>query len=352
MKMTLSHRFLDVKLDILDRLGFDKEESIDSLELTNNWQEKPAARFSLDVFLTLLEIAAVRLNDPHIGLRMGHSFRISTYARTGSLYGFCKDLKHVIEMNSRYQRLAIDAGEIVYAQENARHYMHYKTYYSDQPAYRQITDMIMGAYGTAYRWLSWASGEDLSAMVFPYEQPEDTTLYETFFQCPLHFDAQSKSAALIFSDAAVAHKLPTYDSEKLALARAQLDALLNKDQATQSLNTAIEAAIRGAMATGQVTTQSVANRMGKDGLDLQIELKKSGQNFRDKVDQIRQEVFKELYNTGQSFAEISQALAYNDQPAFNRAFKRWYDTSPTKWAKEQNNKQATPRHSNDHNASC
>lgn len=340
MKMTLSHRFLDVNLNILDRIGFEKAEAIDSLELTTNWQEQPTARFSIDVFLTLLEIAAIRLDDPYIGLRMGHSFRISAYAQTGSIYGYCKDLQQVIDINSLYQCLAIDAGQVIYDQDGTHHYMRFKSYYTDQLAYRHITDLIMGAYGTAYRWLSWASGEEFCGMSFPYARPENTKIYERFFQCPLHFDSQAKSAALILSETAMKQKLTTHDSEKLARTRAQLDKLLDIDKAADSLNTAVEAAIRGAMATGQVTTQTVAKRMHRDWPDLQIELKQSGFNFRDRVEHVRQNLFIELYENGQSFAQISQALAYNDQPSFNRAFKRWYDTSPTKWAEEQKNKPA------------
>jgi len=336
MEMTLSHRFLDVNLDILNRLGFDKAEAVESLELAKNWQAQPTARFSIDVFLTLLEIAAIRLDDPNIGLRMGHCFRISTYGQTGAIYGFCENLHQVINMNSLYQCLAIDAGKVVYDQDATHHYMLFQPYYTDQIAYRHITDLIMGAYGTAYRWLSWASGEELSGVAFPYATPEDTKIYETFFQCPLQFDPKANSAALIFSETAMNQKLTTYDAEKLARARAQLDKLLNIDKAADSLNIAVEAAIRGAMAAGQVTTQTVAKRMGRDWFDLQLELKQSGFSFRDRVTQVRQNLFIELYESGHSFAEISQALAYNDQPSFNRAFKRWYDTSPSKWAEAQN----------------
>lgn len=338
--MTLSHRFLDASLDILNRIGFEKAEAVESLELPENWQTQPTARFSIDVFLTLLEIAAVRLDDPYIGLRMGHSFRISTFGQTGSIYGYCKNLRQVIDMNSLYQCLAIDAGKVMYDQDGAHHYMRFKPYYTDQLAYRHITDLIMGAYGTAYRWLSWASGEELSGLSFPYATPEDTKIYETFFQCPLQFETQAKSAALILCETAMKQELPTYDAEKLTRARAQLDKLLNIDEAADSFNNAVEAAIRGAMAAGQVTTQTVAKRMGRDWSDLQAELKRSGSNFRDRVKQTRQNLFIELYESGHSFAQISQALAYNDQPSFNRAFKRWYNTSPTKWAEEQSHKPA------------
>jgi AraC-like DNA-binding protein len=38
---------------------------------------------------------------------------------------------------------------------------------------------------------------------------------------------------------------------------------------------------------------------------------------------------------GKSFAQISMSLAYNDQPAMNRAFKRWFGMTPSQWRKTQ-----------------
>ena len=128
-------------------------------------------------------------------------------------------------------------------------------------------------------------------------------------------------------------KLTTYDVEKLTRAQAQLDQLLGSETAAASLDAAVEAAIRGAIGSGRITTHVVADRMRLDWPELKAELQQSGPGFRDRVDAIRKKMFVEYYEKGHSFAEISQALAYNDQPAFNRAFKRWYGMSPTQWSK-------------------
>lgn len=335
MKMTLSHRYLDANLNVLDKIGFPKAEAIESLELQDGWMDNPTDRFPIEIFLTLLEIASTRLNDPHIGLRMGHRFRIATFAKTGSIYGYCRDLRQVIDMNAKYQCLAIDAGIVEYENDGSDHFMRFRPHYSDQVAFRHITDLVMGAYGTAYRWLSWASGEDLTRTQLPYEVPETIDLHERIFQCPVIFNADCGTASLAFSDTAMSQSLTTYDPEKLARAQAQLDALLDTKIAAASLDMALEAAIRGAILSGSVTTHIVAARMDRDWSDIKSALPDTGQNFRDRVERVRQKMFIELHEQGQSFSQISQSLAYNDQPAFNRAFKRWYDMSPTTWLKNQ-----------------
>lgn len=333
MRMTLSYRYLGANLSVLHSLGFPLGESLDSLGLVEEQLGDSFARLHIDDFLDLLDKASEQLDIPNLGLRLGYKFRIATFAQTGSIYGYCKDLKQVIALNARYQCLAIDAGKIEYETDGTRHFMQFKPYYQDQERYRQVTDIIMGAYGTAYRWLSWGSGEDLAGVRLPYAPPCQTELYEKVFQVPTTFEPSTDIAALEFSEAAMTQPLTMYDPERLSRAQAQLDKLLGAKRAKESLDIAIDEAIRAAVAAGRVTSHVVAERLGRDWPGLKQELKGSDQTFRERVDCVRQQLFAELYASGESFARIAQALAYNDQPSFNRAFKRWYDMSPSAWEK-------------------
>ena len=89
------------------------------------------------------------------------------------------------------------------------------------------------------------------------------------------------------------------------------------------------------MNSGQISTQVVAERMGMSWSTLRLRLKDSGLGFRPRLDQIRKTMFLEEYQAGKSFGQISMSLAYNDQPAMNRAFKRWFGMTPSKWQKAQ-----------------
>ena len=60
-------------------------------------------------------------------------------------------------------------------------------------------------------------------------------------------------------------------------------------------------------------------------------------SFRDLLEEERKQRFRQLHASGESFAAIAQALAYNDQAAFNRAFKRWYNMSPSQYAATRSN---------------
>lgn len=334
MKMTLSHRYLNANLDILDKLGFPKALALDILGLQESKLKSSFDRMDIDPFIDCINAAADFTSDTNIALRLGHKFRVGTFGQTGNLYAFCKNLGEVIPMNDRYQKIAIDAGRAEYMKgPSGEHNMCFRPYYSDIEKYRPITDIIMGSYVTTYRWLTWGSGEGILTTRLPYSRPKDICAHEAIFQSALVFG--SNYTCLEFSEAAMSQHITTHDPERLMRAKVKLDKILGLQMATQSFEQAVNDAIRGALDSGQVSSHIVAERMGLSWSALRTRLNATGEGIRTRLDDMRKLMFVEKYKAGLSFAEIAMALAYNDQPAMNRAFKRWFGTTPSKWQKEQ-----------------
>lgn len=333
MRMTLSTLYLRATLDVMAGFGFARSEALDVLNMNEAELESRTGRIEVDRLLPLFDHAANITDDPNIGLRTGYRFRIAAFSRTGAVYGYCKNLRQVIDINAKYQRLAIDVADIGYQNrpDGSGHFMTFRSYYSDQEKYRQVTDLVMGAYGTAYRWLSWGSGQDLQSVELPYATPDCTDLHKRVFQCDAVFGRDR--AALCFTDTAMQDQLTTHDPERRAKLQAELDALLGAREAVASLRMAVEAAIRGALDNGQMSADIVAERLERPWRELRKQLADKGLSFRDLVDGVRQDIFMELNEADESFSAIAQALGYNDQAAFNRAFKRWYGMTPTQWRK-------------------
>ncbi len=334
MKMTLSYRYLSANLDLLAGFGFSRDLSLKTLNMTETMFNAGEARLEIDRFLEVLDLAAKTLSSPNIALRLGHKFRVSTFAETGSVYGYCETLEDVIQMNGQYQKLAIDAGEISYVRgDKGEHYMNFAPFFTDVEKYRPIIDIIMGAYGTAYRWLSWGSGEDILDVELPYKQPSRIEDHEAIYQTTILFNAER--TCIHFSEAAIQQKLTTRDPEKLRHAKMKLDRLLGAQAACASFDAAVDAAILAAIRNGHVTSHIVADRMNLTWSAFRTHLKTSGFKFRDRLDHVRQDLFRKHYHAGHSFSQIAMALAYNDQPAMNRAFRRWYGMTPTQWGETQ-----------------
>jgi len=169
MKMTLSYQYLSVNLDILESLNFPKSRALKVLDMDERDIGNSGKRLSVDRFQACLSDAAQYTFDDKIGLRLGYKFRVGAFGGTGRLYGFCENLEEVMLMNNLYQKIAIDVGQVEYLHKaDGSHHMCFRPYYSDFATYRLLTDMIFGSYITAYRWLSWGSGEDILAARLPY----------------------------------------------------------------------------------------------------------------------------------------------------------------------------------------
>jgi len=337
MKMTLSHRYLDANLDLLSAFGFPKTMALEVLGIDAAQLKFSTERLPLDRFVDCIDVASEFTSRPNIALRLGHKFRVGTFAQTGSLYTYCRDLSEVIQMNNRYQKLAIDAGAVEYSiNKSGRHKMCFKPHYEDMEKYRPITDMIMASYVTTYSWLTWGSGEEILSAHLPYPEPEDVSVHQDVFQSDLIFG--SDSICLEFSETAAAQRFTTHDPEKLTQAKVALDRMMGLQMESQAFEAAVEAAIRGALSSGQVSSHIVADRMGMSWSTLRTRLDQTGEGMRARVDRIRKSLFMEKYQAGESFAQIAMSLAYNDQPAMNRAFRRWFDMTPSQWRKAQADK--------------
>lgn len=89
---------------------------------------------------------------------------------------------------------------------------------------------------------------------------------------------------------------------------------------------------------GLNTTESlqtfVAKQLYCSERTLQRQIKDTGVNFQDLVDEVRYEKAKLYLKKGMNFSEVATLLKYADQSAFGRAFKRWSGQTPKQFINE------------------
>jgi len=326
--MTMSLKYLAIQLDQLEAFGFKRSEALAALDLSERDFENPKGRTDAARVEHMYQMAAKALDDPHIGMRVGYKFRVHDYQKTGSIYSYCNNLGQVLELNGRYQCLAIDVGKSEYRIENGRHFFIYN-HYEEAKHMRHVMGTVFGAWATALRWLGWAAGQGLKEAHLILETPEDISFYQSVMQCPIVF-GMPRNYVEFYSES-ITKPLITRDPEKLALSIATLDELLNQGNESENFKSAIVASTQAAMAQGHVSLPIVADRMKMSERQLRNRMTYLKLSFRDVLEEERKQRFSQLHAAGESFASIAQALAYNDQAAFNRAFKRWYNMSPSQY---------------------
>lgn len=332
LESTFSIRFLLTQIDFLDSLGYFRENSFSFLNLSAEKFDEANLRIDINEVERLYREASKTLNDPFLGLRVGHSFRVSNFGKTGSIYTFCKDLKHVIQMNAKYQRFSVDAGKISYDNKGwtsiSGHFLSLIPYDKNRHCYH-VLNMIVAAYATTFNWLSWGLGSEIISISFSEDKPSDATLFEEIYDCPVFFGQEK--LGIEFSDNAIHAPLTTRNDEKLAMYVAILDTFSNTQNVNESLEISVRESIRSALNLGYVSLPIIAARLNMSERQLRQNLYAADLRYRALLDAERQKIFSELHEKGVSFSIISQELCYNDQAAFNRAFKRWYGMTPSQY---------------------
>lgn len=93
--------------------------------------------------------------------------------------------------------------------------------------------------------------------------------------------------------------------------------------------TSVRTAIADSLRIGDSSIERAAGRLGMTPRTLQRRLAESGHVYKQLVDEVRFELAgRYLTRTKLSLQEISDLLAYSEQRAFQRAFRRWSGLTP------------------------
>lgn len=314
------------QLSTLKRHGADIEQAYAVLGLGSKTPKHMARRIPLEDVEKVYIAAARTLNDPFIALRVGSEFRVPNFGETGAIYGYCQNMAQVLEMNRKYQKLAVDAAKITHVKDIDGH-IFTLTPYPETPLYPHVYLMIMGSYASTFQWLSWTTGKQIKAAHFNFPPPENVQLFEDVFRCTLKFNQPAMGLEFYLDSMDI--PLSTADPEKLAYMVSKLETILESQNISKTFILAVRQSICAALKLGAVSLTLVAGRLGLTDRQLRQKLKTAGVTYSALLEDERKAAFERLFENGDSFAAISQSLGYNDQAAFNRAFRRWYGMSPS-----------------------
>ncbi len=123
---------------------------------------------------------------------------------------------------------------------------------------------------------------------------------------------------------------------KPALARAltaQLDEMLARVSAAGTVSRVVRDLVPGMLRAGRATAERVAKRLGTGRRTLERRLAGEGTSFRALIDEARFRLAAE-WLADVPIAEVALRLGYSDVRAFDRAFRRWSDTTPSAWRRK------------------
>lgn len=193
---------------------------------------------------------------------------------------------------------------------------------------RQWLEHTMGNICLMGRLVSGSDEVNASVARFQHNRPEDISLHQEIFRCPLEFGAEHNE--LVYDPSFLMR--PTHGGMKKFHAtlakhvRHRLDRLEFYDQSVEVLLTQTILSLTG---TGLVSAALVAESLGMSVKTMHRKLLDEGTSFSKVLENCRLNIAEGLLATTQtSVGAIAGLLDYSGHAQFTAAFKRWKGVSP------------------------
>jgi len=280
-----------------------------------------------DDYVRLLDIAAGLANDPHFGLHVGERVKLGTYSVYGLILLSCRDFGQAFDQTMRYEQLAHDLGRsTLTVADGVAHYTWHSNY---GPAQRHLADSVFAGIRVFGNWLA---GTTLPAaqltLMHDGGAPESRDEYVRVLGAMPVFGAAANVAS--FDAALLAYPVPNADVSLYPVLQQHAEQLLRqRAQPDNSIAQQVHAAIVRNLAHGQVRLASIADELKLSPRTLQRKLSEAGATFQQILDQARFALAKDYLRQPElSLVDIAFLLGYQEQSAFNHAFKEWAGVNP------------------------
>lgn len=288
-----------------------------------------------DDYVRLLDIGAELAADPHFGLHVGERVKLGTYNVYGLVLLSCRDFGQAFEQTMRYEQLAHDLGRsTISVVDGVAHYTWHSNYGN---AHRHLVDSVFSGIRVFGNWLA---GITLPApqvtLTHDGGSIGERAEYARLLGDMPTFGAPANIAS--FSAELLAWPVPNADVGLYPVLQQYAEQLLRqRDRSERPVETAgapaiisqVHAAIVGSLAQGQVRLAYIAEELKLSPRTLQRKLSDAGATFQQILDQARFALAKDYLRQPElSLVDIAFLLGYQEQSAFNHAFREWAGVNP------------------------
>lgn len=308
--------------------GMSKNDFIDlptSIEEAKNLQVIDA-----EEFLELHELLDDKLG-PGFGVRVGQQMNIDDYGVLGLSWRTCSRVGEIFERSERYFKLL--SNTFVWQIKEEGDISHVIL---NREAHRRGMELSTEASLSATVVVLQAMSEKEIVPIqvsFKHNSPRDLTSYDDAFGCPIYFNQPYYSIS--------------YKSSDLNMKTAKADASINSyllKQVEENTNGIriprnkivkdVESLIKDGLPTGIPSIQNISELMAMSNRTLTRRLSEANVTYRDLVKKTQEKIAKDmLRDNSHSIGDIAFLTGFSEQSAFNRAFKKWTDLTPSEFRK-------------------
>lgn len=318
-------------LELVEEQGVSRQDCLNAIGLELLDETSPKARISMAKTNIMLNFAAEVLNDPLIGIRCGRQFRIPKFTKMGNIIALCNDISHAAEVNRRYAPLVhtVGAPSVVVKDETGHDKIVWVPNFDPQyyAKFRQITEYVMTNYVTSLDWLAWSTGKGIESLRLAHKPYAPKSRYEEMLRCHVEFEAGEYSVLL--SEGVANAPLPMASPSQFALLKARQERILASYLQSDNLIYRVEQSIREQIEIAKPSLKNTAKDLGLGERSMRRFLGEQDTSFKTIFENVKKDLSITMIKNGFTYSEVAQALWYSDQPAFTRAYKKWFGVPPS-----------------------
>jgi len=323
-----SFKYFTQVLSVISELGVSESDCLNAAKLS---ALPTSDRVDAKCLTRILNFAESHLSEPLIGIKCGLKYPILQYTRPSEFLRLCANLMHAADLYNQYCPLFHSVGTPsgVISKDGVDRMVWNPNFDQNSTAeYRQFIELIMTNLVTSINWLAWKTPNAVKRLNIKHEPSLPLSQYKALFDCDIKFNQEEYS--LILLEGVKDTPFAMYDQEKLAKICIKYDTALNEFYEGESLIDRIELQIRRSIEKGSSNKSAVARVLGLSERSMARALKNEGTCFKNVKNNVLKSLAVAKIRQGLPLVEVAHSLGYNDQPAFTRAYKKWFGCSPRK----------------------
>ncbi|MDX1692838.1 MAG: AraC family transcriptional regulator ligand-binding domain-containing protein [Ketobacteraceae bacterium] len=308
--------------DILAFLGIDGTQLVNRLR-----------RYSLDEAAGLLQFCIRNTRVPYFGLLVGKGCQPASFDLTGLATSCCATLREAMQLNFQYQgigqRLVVQESMVPEQGGKIRFKIACDIREPNEQLIPVIESILLG-YMSLWRSLTWASNDLFKSICLPFRKPRHGECYPQLFGCKVAFN--SYEPVIYLNECYLDIPSPHNDPLILSVLEKRLQQRFDELGLHNVMTSRVTSYLQTQPNLLNINIHSVARRLGCSERTLRRRLEEENTSFSEILEAYKKSLsVSYLRRLSLPLTDIAQLLGYNDQCAFHRAFKRWYNTTPREY---------------------
>lgn len=316
--------------DLVRELGGRPDELLAGHQIRPGIENDDEAFVSFAAFARLLETSATELDCPDFGLRLAAWQGLDILGPIAVIARNSQTVRSAFEAIARHLFVhspalrLVEVGPGTSGTGTILHFVIDDAEIADVP---QAYELSL-ANGTRILRLLGGADARPEQVFFLHHRLGQASSYHEAFGCPVRFD--QPWCGMEITDQLAARAIDNADPETRRVATQYLESQFVAGET--ALAGRVAELVRRLLPTGHGDAATVAEQLRLHPRTLQRRLAGEGTRFADLLDRERRaQAARLLAQPSLHLGQIAGLLGYSEQSAFNRAFQRWYATSPGRY---------------------